>query len=100
MLVVHWIVWSLKCTFQKDMKSSVQLDGLLFSSDTEILCVMNQILDTFAIHTEICSDLESAIDTVTHRRLDTVIVDWNGSQISLASCAQPGSPLPTATRRL
>ena len=82
MLVVHWIVWSLKCTFQKDMKSSVQLDGLLFSSDTEILCVMNQILDTFAIHTEICADIESAIDTVTHRRLDTVIVDWNGSHNS------------------
>jgi hypothetical protein len=61
------------------MKSSVQLDGLLFSSDTEILCVMNQILDAFAIHTEICADLQSAIDSVTHRRLDTVIVDWNGS---------------------
>src|SRR3981189_634699 len=61
------------------MKSSVQLDGLLFSSDTEILCVMNQLLDTFAIHAEICADLQSAIDSVTHRRLDTVIVDWNGS---------------------
>jgi hypothetical protein len=64
------------------MKSSVQLDGLLFSSDTEILCVMNQILNTFAIHTEICADLQLAVETVTHKRLDTVIVDWNGSHDS------------------
>jgi hypothetical protein len=60
------------------MNRSVQLDGLLFSSDTQVLCVMNQILDTFAINTEVCGELKLAIDTVTHRRLDTVIVDWNG----------------------
>lgn len=61
----------------RNMKGTVQLDGLLFSSDGEILCVMNQILGTFAIHTEVCGELKLAIDTVTHRRLDTVIVDWN-----------------------
>jgi len=56
----------------------VRLDGLLFSSDTQVLGVMNQILDTFAIKTEVCGELDSALDAVTHRRLDTVIVDWNG----------------------
>jgi hypothetical protein len=61
-----------------DMKNSVQLDGLLFSTDTQVLCVMNEILDNFAITTEVCGELTVAIDTVTHRRLDTVIVDWNG----------------------
>lgn len=60
------------------MKNIVKLDGLLFSSDTEVLCVMHEILDTFAINTEVCGDLAVAIDTVTHRRLDAVIVDWNG----------------------
>ena len=56
----------------------VRLDGLLFSSDTQVLGVMNKILDTFAIKTEVCGELEPALDAVTHRRLDTVIVDWNG----------------------
>jgi len=60
------------------IKEQVRLDGLLFSSDTQVLGVMNQILDAFAIKTEVCGELDSALDAVTHRRLDTVIVDWNG----------------------
>jgi hypothetical protein len=65
-------------TFSNDMKNSVQLDGLLFSNDTQVLCVMNDVLDNFAINTEVCGELTVAVDTVTHRRLGTVIVDWNG----------------------
>jgi len=60
------------------MKEHVQLDGLLFTTDTQVLGVMNQILDSFAIETEVCSELDSALDAVTHRRLDAVIVDWDG----------------------
>jgi hypothetical protein len=60
------------------MKEHIQLDGLLFTSDTQVLCVMNQILETFAIKTEICRELNPALDAVTHRRLDAVIVDWDG----------------------
>lgn len=60
------------------INEQVRLDGLLFSSDTQVLGVMNQILDTFAIKTEVCGELDSALDAVTHRRLDAVIVDWNG----------------------
>jgi len=60
------------------IKEQVRLDGLLFSSDTDVLGVMSQILDTFAIKTEVCGELDSAVDAVTHRRLDTVIVDWSG----------------------
>ena len=39
---------------------------------------MNAILVSFAIETEVCSDVAIALDTVTHRRLDAVIVDWDG----------------------
>ena len=60
------------------MKEYVHLDGLLFSNDTQVVSVMNQILESFAIETEVCRELESALDTVTHRRLDAVIVDWDG----------------------
>ena len=60
------------------INQQVRLDGLLFSSDAQVLGVMNQILDTFAIKTEVCGELDSALDAVTHRRLDAVIVDWNG----------------------
>lgn len=59
-------------------KEQVRLDGLLFSSDTQVLGVMNQILDTFAIKTEVCGELDLALDAVSHRRLDAVIVDWTG----------------------
>ena len=60
------------------MNEHVQLDGLLFTSDTQVLCVMNQILQSFAIATQVCSELDPALDAVTHRRLDAVIVDWDG----------------------
>ena len=59
------------------MKEHVQLDGLLFTSDTQVLCVMNQILESFAIKTQVCRELNPALDAVTHRRLDAVIVDWD-----------------------
>jgi ActR/RegA family two-component response regulator len=62
-----------------EMKEHVHLDGLLFSSDAQVLCVMNRVLESFAIKTEVCSQLGSALDAVNHRRLDTVIVDWNGA---------------------
>jgi CheY-like chemotaxis protein len=61
------------------MKEQVRLDGLLFSSDTQVLQVMNQILSSFAIQTEVCTEINVALQAVTHRRLDTVIVDWNSS---------------------
>jgi DNA-binding response OmpR family regulator len=60
------------------IKEQVRLDGLLFSSDAQVLGIMNQVLDGFAIKTEVCGELDSALDAVTHRRLDTLIVDWNG----------------------
>jgi CheY-like chemotaxis protein len=59
------------------MKEDVRLDGLLFSGDAQVLGVMNQLLDSFTIRTEVCGELDSALEAVTHRRLDAVIVDWN-----------------------
>src|ERR1700689_513957 len=60
------------------MKEHIQLDGLLFTSDAQVLCVMKQILESFAIKTEVCREVNPALDAVTHRRLDAVIVDWDG----------------------
>ena len=59
------------------MKEQVRLDGLLFTSDAQVLRLMNTILDSFAIQTEVCTEVGSAVEAVTHRRLDAVIVDWN-----------------------
>lgn len=61
------------------MSEQVRLDGLLFSNDSQVITVMSQILQTFSIETEICSELKPALEVVTHRRLDTVLVDWNGA---------------------
>ena len=60
-------------------QEQVQLDGLLFTSDHQVLGVMNPIMDSFAIKTMVCGELDPALDAVTHRRLDTIIVDWDGA---------------------
>ena len=60
------------------MKASVRLDGLLCTDDQYVLRIVRPALDTFAIETQVCAGLDPAVDAVTHRRLDTVIVDWNG----------------------
>lgn len=59
------------------MKEQVQLDGLLFSGNPELLQVMKQILSTFAIQTEVYTEVGSALEVVTHRRVDALIVDWD-----------------------
>ncbi len=81
------------------MKEHVQLDGLLFTSDTQVLGVMNQILDSFAIHTEVCSELDPALDAVTHRRLDAVIVDWDSAfdPTRIVRAARKSSPNSNST---
>lgn len=55
------------------------MDGLLFSSDAHVLGVMNQVLRKFSIQTEICLEYGSALDGVAHRRLDAIVVDWEGT---------------------
>jgi hypothetical protein len=81
------------------MKEHVQLDGLLFTSDTNVQCVMNQILASFAIATEVCSEIDSALDAVTHRRLDAVIVDWDGAfdPTLIVRAARKSSPNSNST---
>jgi len=63
----------------------VKLKGLLFSSDAQVLSVMNQVLDNFEIETEVCIELSSALDAVTNTKLDTLIMDWTGSDDSIQS---------------
>jgi len=76
------------------MRSQVRLDGLLFSNDTQVLCVMNPILNNFAIETEVCNELCPALDAVTHRRLDAVIVDWDDASdpTRIVRAARKSSP--------
>jgi len=56
----------------------MRLEGVLLSHDAQVLCVMNQVLDNFEIETEVCTESDSALDAVSSRKLDTLIVDWNG----------------------
>ena len=59
------------------MNEQVQLDGLLFSGDPQVLHVMQDILKTFAIQTEVYTEIDSALEVVTHRRVDALVVDWD-----------------------
>lgn len=61
------------------MTPQIRLDGLLFSHDAQVVGVMNQVLGDFAIETQVCNEFGSAVDAVTHRRLDAIIVDWEGT---------------------
>jgi response regulator RpfG family c-di-GMP phosphodiesterase len=81
------------------MKDHVQLDGLLLTSDAHVVSVMNQILKNFSIETEVCSEMGSALDAVTHRRLDAVIVDWDGAfdPTSIVRATRKSSPNSNST---
>jgi len=61
------------------MQDQVRLDGLLFSNDAKVISVMSHILKSFSIEAEVHSELKVALDAVTRRHLDAVIVDWNGA---------------------
>jgi PilZ domain len=80
------------------MNERVRLDGLLFSSDRQVIGVMTQILRHFAIETEVYSELASAVDVVTHRHLDMVLVDWNGAEPTrIVRDARKSSPNKNST---
>src|SRR5437868_8129610 len=85
--------------YGKPMKQHIRLDGVLVTSDSQVVSVINRILDRFAIKTEVCSESGSALDAVAHRRLDTVIVDWKGAHdpIRVVSAARKSSPNSNAT---
>jgi len=38
---------------------------------------MREVLHNFSMEAQVCRDLGSTLDAVTHRRLDAVIVDWD-----------------------
>jgi len=65
------------------MNEVIRLKGLLFSTDAQVLSVMNQVLDNFEIETEVCLESASALDAVTTLKLDTLIMDWSGSGESI-----------------
>jgi len=58
-------------------EENIRLDGLLLSPDAQVLDVVNQIVDTFAIKVEVCGEVGPALDAVAHRHLDALIVDWH-----------------------
>lgn len=55
-----------------------RLKGALFTTDAQVLSVMNQVLDNFEIDTEVCIDPQTALETVGTIKLDTLIMDWIG----------------------
>jgi len=81
------------------MIEQIHLDGLLFTRDASVRQVMTGILDTFAITTEVSGEMEAALDAVTHRRLDAVIVDWEGAYdpTRVVRAARKSSPNANST---
>src|SRR5260370_29171969 len=61
---------------------SKKIERPLLTSDAQVLSVMNPVLDNFEIDTEVCLDSVAALDAVTTTKLDTLIIDWTGSEES------------------
>ena len=81
------------------MTEQIHLDGLLFTRDASVRQVMTGILDNFAIATEVSGEMEAALDAVTHRRLDALIVDWDGAYdpTRVVRAARKSSPNSNST---
>jgi ActR/RegA family two-component response regulator len=81
------------------MSSNLRLDSLLFSDDTSVQSVIGQVLTNFSIQMEVCHELRSALDIVTHQRLDAVIVDWEESDdpVRIVRAVRKSSPNSNST---
>lgn len=81
------------------MSDSIRLDGLLFTNDAQVLAVMNEVLSNFSIATEVVQEFNTAVDAVTHRRLDAIIVDWQNTDqpTRVVRSARKSSPNNTST---
>jgi len=81
------------------MTPQIQLDGLLFSHDLQVVGVLKEVLNSFSIHTEVCAEFGSAVDAVTHRRLDAIIVDWDDADAPtrIVRSARKSSPNNNST---
>ena len=95
-------VWAESCigeTKGVSMKEQIHLDGLLFTRDVSVQQVMSGILDTFAIATQVSGEMEAALDAVMHRRLDALIVDWDGAYdpTRVVRAARQSSPNSNST---
>lgn len=81
------------------MSTNLRLDSLLFSNDPRVFSVIGDVLSKFAIRMEVCHELGSALDIVTHQRLDAVIVDWGESDdpIRIVRATRKSSPNSNST---
>jgi hypothetical protein len=80
------------------MKPHLQLEALIVCNDMPAVAG-NQILGPFSINADVCSEIGSVIDTVTHKRLDTLIIDWDAAcnPLRIVSAAKNSSPNRNAT---
>jgi len=80
------------------MSEQIKLDGLLFSKDAQVVGVVGQILKTFAIEIEAQLELSSALEAISQRHFDAVLVDWNGAEPTrIVRHARNSSPNSNAT---
>lgn len=60
------------------MKAAIALNGMFLCKDTELLCMMNRILDDLAIDVVLCMDDAHALKAISERVLDCAILEWTG----------------------
>ena len=64
------------------MKSAMNLQALVLCSDEKIVRVLRRVLNDLEIAVELCSDAELAIQKLSRRRFEAVIVDCEDSEVA------------------
>lgn len=58
------------------MKPVMALNGILHCSDLQLMCVMNRILDDFAIETKMCASVPATMQAISGKVADCIVLEW------------------------
>jgi CheY-like chemotaxis protein len=64
------------------MTPDMAFEGLLVSSNPEVLCSMSRVLRDLSISTNLCLSSSKAVDMWKEGRTDLVVIDWEGDASS------------------
>ena len=65
------------------MTADMAFECLLVSRDTNVVCMVNKLLDNLSISTNVCLSSSKALDQLAKGNADLVIVDWEDDSAEL-----------------
>src|SRR5207302_10821960 len=56
--------------------SMPSLNGMIYSKDSKVLCLLSRVMHDFNIGSEICLQARSVSDLVKHKKFDLIVLDY------------------------